>query len=84
MGRQEIRARAGKPLRAHRQGGTDRGIVPALPRGHAVCQSNAVEGHIRVVIRAQFLKPPLAEGTEAQRGPLHAVRENAKVPYDNS
>ncbi|GAA1289083.1 hypothetical protein Psi02_17950 [Planotetraspora silvatica] len=37
-----------------------------------------------MIVRAELGEPFLAEGEEAQRGPLGAVGENAEVPHRGS
>ena len=57
---------------------------PLVPGGHALCQGDAVEGHVRVLVGAEPPEPLPAEGEEAQRGPFRAVREDPKVPHDRN
>jgi hypothetical protein len=77
---EEVRPGGGQPRHAHRQGGPDRVMVAGVPGGHAAGQGDAVHGHVGVVVGAEPGEPLLAEGAEAQRRPLGAVGEDAKVP----
>jgi hypothetical protein len=80
---EEVRARTGESLHAHRKGCSDRDVVPGIPRGQAACHGDAVHGYIRVFTQPEvFTKPFLAEGSETERGAFCAVRENAKVLHD--
>jgi hypothetical protein len=75
----EVRARPGEPLHTHRKRGSDRGVVPGVPRGQAASHGNAVHGYIRVFTGAELTKPLAAERAETERGAFCAVRENSKV-----
>lgn len=57
--------------------------VPRLPCGQAAGQGDAVQGHIRVVVRAEFSEAILAERPEAQRGPVRGGGKDAGMLHEH-
>jgi hypothetical protein len=81
---EEVRARPGQPLGAARERGPDRHVVALVPGQHAARHGDAVQGDIRVVVRADPPETFLAEGEEAQGRTFRAVREDAEVSHGAS
>jgi|SRR5579859_791771 len=82
--KKEVRTCQCKPGRALRQYGSDGRVISLLPGLHTACQSDAIKGHIWMIMGAEFAEAFLAERAQAKRCPFHAVSENADMLHAGS
>ncbi len=75
---EEVAAGPGQTIDAGCKHGAHRFVIPALPRGHAVLEGDAVHGDIRMC-RVPETVAVLTDLTPAQRGTFPAVAQDSDV-----